>query len=77
MGVLGKTWKQRLALSVVGILALQTIGIQVGLAQDGDPKGNDESVVSMEAVTVEGQRIENIEDVKKEFAKRPASNILN
>ncbi len=33
-------------------------------------------VVSMEPVHVEGQRIENEEDVKKELARRPASNIL-
>jgi iron complex outermembrane receptor protein len=35
-----------------------------------------EAVVAMESVKVEGQKIENEEDVKKEMARRPASNIL-
>lgn len=35
-----------------------------------------EAVVTMQDVKVEGQKIENIEDVKKELARRPGSNIL-
>ena len=35
-----------------------------------------ESMVTMQAVKVEGQKIENVEDVKKELARRPGSNIL-
>jgi iron complex outermembrane receptor protein len=35
-----------------------------------------EPVVAMESVKVEGQKIENVEDVKKELSKRPGSNIL-
>ncbi|MFO0766890.1 MAG: Plug domain-containing protein [Nitrospiraceae bacterium] len=45
------------------------------LAQDAPP-GGEVPVVEMETVKVEGQRIENIEDVKQEFARRPGSNIL-
>ncbi|HXF91588.1 MAG TPA: TonB-dependent receptor [Nitrospiraceae bacterium] len=32
--------------------------------------------VVMEDVRIEGQKIENVEDVRKEFARRPGSNIL-
>lgn len=76
MSVHERGWGQRFVLSIVGILALLGIGARAGLAQDSDTKTDAPSVVSMEAVSVEGQRIENIEDVKKEFAKRPGSNIL-
>jgi iron complex outermembrane receptor protein len=44
-------------------------------AQDAPP-GQEVPVVEMEAVKVEGKRIENLEDVKQEFARRPGSNIL-
>ena len=36
----------------------------------------DTTVIEMAPIQVEGQRIENVESVKKEFAKRPGSNIL-
>jgi iron complex outermembrane receptor protein len=42
-----------------------------------EPVGKEpEAVVAMESVQVEGQKIENVEDVKKELARRPGSNIL-
>jgi iron complex outermembrane receptor protein len=36
----------------------------------------DEAVISMEPVQVKGQKIENVEDVKENLARRPGSNIL-
>jgi iron complex outermembrane receptor protein len=41
-----------------------------------EPSGRGAPELMMEAVKVEGQRIENVESVKKEFARRPGSNIL-
>ncbi len=41
-----------------------------------EPAGREATELTMEAVKVEGQRIENVESVKKEFARRPGSNIL-
>ena len=40
------------------------------------PTGQETPELTMEAVKVEGQRIENVNDIKKEFAHRPGSNIL-
>jgi Rieske Fe-S protein len=45
-------------------------------AQEGSEKKDDSSVIEMEPIQVEGKRIENIESVKKELAKRPGSSIL-
>lgn len=45
-------------------------------AQGGSEKKEDAEVIEMEPIQVEGQRIENIDAVKKELAKRPASSIL-
>lgn len=59
-----------LALGLVGF-DMQGVGAQETAVQDKEPV-----VVIMEPVKVEGQRIENVEDVKKEFARRPGSNIL-
>ncbi|MES4786349.1 MAG: hypothetical protein C4294_11600, partial [Nitrospiraceae bacterium] len=41
-----------------------------------EPSDQDAPVVAVEAVEVQGKRIENIGDVKKELARRPGSNIL-
>ncbi len=46
------------------------------LAQDDSEKKEDAEVIELDPIQVEGQRIENIESVKKELAKRPASSIL-
>ncbi|MDP2384013.1 MAG: TonB-dependent receptor [Nitrospirota bacterium] len=41
-----------------------------------EPVGQEASELTMETVKIEGQRIENVNDIKKEFARRPGSNIL-
>ncbi|MGH7232297.1 MAG: TonB-dependent receptor plug domain-containing protein, partial [Nitrospiraceae bacterium] len=41
-----------------------------------DEQPSDETVLTMEPVQVRGQRIENAEDVRKQLARRPGSNIL-
>ncbi|WP_447984741.1 TonB-dependent receptor family protein [Nitrospira sp. Nam74] len=56
-----------LALAVVG-------GFQDGISAQEPPP--EEEVLSLEPVHVKGQMIENIQDVKKELARRPGSNIL-
>lgn len=62
-------------LAVAAVLALVWIGPGVAGAQEPVLK-EPESMVTMQAVKVEGQKIENVEDVKKELARRPGSNIL-
>jgi iron complex outermembrane recepter protein len=76
MGMRSRKWGQALIVGFLGTAAITTVGLRVALAQEGSIDSDAAPVVSMEAVTVEGQRIENIEDVKREFTKRPGSNIL-
>jgi iron complex outermembrane receptor protein len=45
-------------------------------AQEGGVNGEEPPVIEMAPIQVEGKRIENVEAVKKEFARRPGSNIL-
>ena len=45
-------------------------------AQETAPKSEDMPVIDVGPVEVRGQRIENIQDIKKELARRPGSNIL-
>lgn len=56
-----------------GIMSMGAAGIPAAAAQEREPSTPD---VVLEDVHIEGQKIEHIEDVKKEFARRPGSNIL-
>lgn len=70
-----RTWNSTRALlacivmSVIASIPSVTWGAE-------EPVGPESAELTMEAVKVEGQRIENVESVKKEFARRPGSNIL-
>ena len=70
-----RTWKTTCALlvcsvmSVIGTVPPETWGAE-------EPAGQEAPELTMEAVKVEGQRIENVNDIKQEFARRPGSNIL-
>ena len=62
----------------IGFLAaLLASGMQPfsSLAAEGSLE-QDAPVVVVDAVEVKGKRIENVEDVKQELARRPGSNIL-
>ncbi|MCS6319927.1 MAG: hypothetical protein H8K05_19595, partial [Nitrospira sp.] len=59
-----------LAALVLGGLQPSTV-----LAAEGTPD-QEAPVVVVDAVEVSGKRIENVEDVKQELARRPGSNIL-
>ena len=68
-------WTMRIgmvSLVVVLVGGLQTLN---GWAAD-EPTDQDAPVVVVESVEIKGKRIENVEDVKQEFARRPGSNIL-
>ena len=58
-----------IVMAVIGTLPSVTWGAE-------EPAGQEASELTMEAVKIEGQRIENVNDIKKEFARRPGSNIL-
>lgn len=70
-----KTWNTTCALlacivmTVIGTVPSEAWGAE-------EPAGQEAPELTMEAVKVEGQRIENVNDVKREFARRPGSNIL-
>lgn len=70
-----KTWNTicgllaSIVMSVIGTLPSEAWGAE-------EPAGQEAPELTMEAVKVEGQRIENVNDVKREFARRPGSNIL-
>jgi len=68
----GKMWPAAMAGFAGLLLSAGSVGAQE--APPGKPAG--ETVVEARDVEVKGQKIENIEDVKKEFARRPGSNIL-
>jgi iron complex outermembrane receptor protein len=51
------------------------IAAQPHAASAADPP-EEEAVISVEPVQVKGQKIENIQDVKAQLARRPGSNIL-
>jgi iron complex outermembrane receptor protein len=62
----------RISFLITAFLLLMPSATPVSAAEPaGEPP-----VIAMEPVEVRGQKIENIEDVRKEFAHRPASNIL-
>ena len=58
-----------IVITVIGTVPSVTWGAE-------EPAGREAPELTVEAVEVEGQRIENVNDVKKEFARRPGSNIL-
>jgi iron complex outermembrane recepter protein len=66
-------WIQRVLFLFMAMSLTQTAS---GWAQDVPAVEEEVPVITMEPVHVEGQKIENVEDVKKELARRPASNIL-
>ena len=64
----------------VGMVCLVTV-LAMGLQPPGgwaaeEPPDQEVPVVVVDPVEVKGKRIENIEDVKQGFARRPGSNIL-
>lgn len=62
---------------IVGVLGLCILVFGTdNLGAVGPTEQDKEPVVILEPVRVEGQRIENIEDVKKDLARRPGSVIL-
>ncbi|HND02840.1 MAG TPA: Plug domain-containing protein, partial [Nitrospira sp.] len=68
----------RVGIIVIGLLAVALSGgIQppAGLAAE-ESQEQEAPVIAVEPVEVSGKRIENVEDVKREFARRPGSNIL-
>ena len=64
--------------SVAGCLAaLVMMGAPPGaLLAAEESQEHEAPVVAVEPVEISGKRIENVEDVKREFARRPGSNIL-
>jgi iron complex outermembrane recepter protein len=67
--------------TICTLLAVTLITSMIGTAPSEawsaeKPAEQEAPELTMEAVKVEGQRIENVESVKKEFARRPGSNIL-
>ncbi|MEQ1844749.1 MAG: TonB-dependent receptor, partial [Nitrospira sp.] len=58
-----------IVMSVIGTVPSETWGAE-------EPAGQEAPELTMEALKVEGQRIENVNDIKNEFARRPGSNIL-
>ncbi len=71
-----RNWNTICALLVI-ILVTNMIGTAPSETWGTEaPAGQEATELTMEAVKVEGQRIENVNDVKKEFARRPGSNIL-
>jgi outer membrane receptor protein involved in Fe transport len=62
---------------VGGLAALLLTGAPPGgLWAAEEPQEQETPVIAVEPVEVSGKRIENVEDVKREFARRPGSNIL-
>jgi iron complex outermembrane receptor protein len=59
---------------MVGGVGLAISGVGSAAAQEKDDA--QDLVVVMEPVKVEGQKIENVEDVRRELSRRPGSNIL-
>lgn len=66
--------------SVVTIGVVTVMGAGLGWseskAQESVTPAEEPAVLEMAPIQVEGQRIENVESVKKEMARRPGSNIL-
>ncbi|MGD9728405.1 MAG: TonB-dependent receptor family protein [Nitrospiraceae bacterium] len=63
--------------SMTVYLIATNLGVMVPLPAFGAEQPDEEHPeIVMEPVAVEGKRIENVEDVKREFARRPGSNIL-
>ena len=59
------------------LVAALMVGIEPSVAQAaGEPSDQEAPVVVVDPVEVKGKRIENVEDVKQELARRPGSNIL-
>ncbi len=59
------------------LVAALMVGIEPSVAQAaGEPSDQEAPVVVVDPVEVRGKRIENVEDVKQELARRPGSNIL-
>jgi iron complex outermembrane receptor protein len=58
-----------IVMSVGGIGSPEIWAAEEAIGEEGD-------VLTVKEVRVEGQRIENVNDVKREFARRPGSNIL-
>ena len=67
------------SLFAVGCLATMVLGVSIdqSIARAAEePSGQEAPVVVVDPVEVRGKRIENVEDVKQELARRPGSNIL-
>ena len=71
-------WSHGVGIVGIGSLAVVLLGgLQPRAARAAEePVDQEAPVVAVEAVEVSGKRIENVEDVKREFARRPGSNIL-
>ena len=69
-------WRRRVI--VAAIVGVVTAGGENGAlwAESLSEGGDEAAAIEMAPIQVEGQRIENIDSVRKEFARRPGSNIL-
>ncbi|MBL8072701.1 MAG: hypothetical protein JNM35_16635, partial [Nitrospira sp.] len=68
----------RVGIVGIGLLAMVLSGGMQPLAVFAaeEPQEQEAPVVVVDPVEVKGKRIENVEDVKQELARRPGSNIL-
>lgn len=71
-------WSHCVGIVGIGSLAVVLLGsLRPPAARAGEaPPEQDAPVVAVEPVEVSGKRIENVQDVKQELARRPGSNIL-
>jgi iron complex outermembrane receptor protein len=65
-----------MAVSITVCLVAMNLGGIILPAFGAEQPDDEHPEIVMEAVSVEGKRIENIEDVKRDMARRPGSNIL-
>ena len=72
----GKAFGRLLVLVAMVCAMSASLGVSLAWAQDSPEKKDDSAEIVMEPIQVEGKRIENVETVKREMAKRPASSIL-
>jgi len=71
-------WSDRVGIVGMGVVAVMWWGVTQPPAARAaeEPQEQEAPVVVVDAVEVKGKRIENVEDVKQELARRPGSNIL-
>ena len=69
-------WHWKMVSMAVCFVMMSFGGVAPPLALGADKAEDEHPEIIMEPVAVEGKRIENIEDVKRELARRPGSNII-